>query len=236
MNFSSWEAKGSAHTEVAASVSKWKEHLRCSASEDWVKKRHISTNVALLLPPAFLAQIQRNQNALGPVCVRLCESERVYLTSQLAAMTHRRLYLWQKSSLFARHSGSSLFIGGQTAAQDYSGTFVDVMCLLLCIKQSVVILPTFLYVGLSTEFNGAASYVHPFILQCANLFPIFYIKGGPTFWLVGNNLSGSTRTKWMACFGDPPHWRKENSMGYEENMLPCQLKMNKAKLQQDASA
>lgn len=129
--FSSWEVKGSAHTEVAACEPK-RNDLRCSASEDWVKQRHISTNVELIFSPAFSALIQRNQNTLGPVCVRLCESQRVYLTSQLAVMTHCRLYLWQESSLFARHSGSPWFIGGQTAAQDD-----DVTCLWVCIKHSV---------------------------------------------------------------------------------------------------
>lgn len=154
--------------------------------------------------PAFLARMQRNQNALGPVCVRLCESERVYLTSQLAVMTHRRLYLWQKSSLFARHSGSSWFIEGQTAAQRDSGTFVDVTCVRVCIKQRIVILPTFLCDGWTTEFKLTASYVCLSILPFSSVqiyFPYSISKVDQLF-----DLAATVSSKIWVVSLEPNSW------------------------------
>lgn len=120
------EMRSSAHTEVATL------HLASSLLSIQAL-RHISTNVKLLCLLLCSRRYRGTRTHLGPSASdRLCESEQVYLTGQLAAMTHRRLYLWQKFSLFARHSGSSRFIGGQTADLSMSPVCVCV-CVLFCL-------------------------------------------------------------------------------------------------------
>lgn len=212
-SFSSWEGKGSAHTEVAACEPKPND-LCCSASEDWVKQRHISTNVELISSPAFSALIQRNQNTLGPVCVRLCESQRVYLTSQLAVMTHRRLYLWQESSLFARHSGSSWFIGGQTAAQDD-----DVTWFWVCIKQSVCnFCPFFCMLVWPKNWERQ---LHVFIHSSVNVqiyFPHSISRVDQLFdWRATIWGASLEPNYWLVLVSH--HWRQKCRIAYFQNMF-----------------
>lgn len=102
VHFSRWEAKDSAHTEAAASASKRNEKslpLESRGLSETATTFPQSVSFACVLLSSW--QMQRNQNAVGPVCARLCESVLVYLTCQLAVMTHGRLYHWQKSSLFS---------------------------------------------------------------------------------------------------------------------------------------